>query len=128
MLSCAECSRKISKYRQLVKRFANVVVSEAAPPGADCPKDNDVDWHEVAAGLWPELKAKHLIMHAALCDHCGPLLRGATSVNDETLARQEETADESKCCRRGLIPFLHQRGLRRDVWQFMRWLVPAACD
>jgi hypothetical protein len=40
----------------------------------DCPYDEDVDWHEVAAGLWPELKAKQLIMHAALCDHCGPLL------------------------------------------------------
>ncbi len=41
------------------------------------PKDEDVDWHEVAAGLWPEWKAKKLILHAALCDHCGPLLRAA---------------------------------------------------
>ena len=78
--SCRDCSRKVSKYRQLVNRSSNVVVSEAAPPGADCPIDRDVNWHEVAAGLWPELKAKQLIMHAALCDHCGPLLRAATSV------------------------------------------------
>ena len=68
--SCGDCSRKVSKYRQLVGRLSNVVVSEAVLPGADCPKDKDVDWHEVAAGLWPELKAKQLIKHAALCDHC----------------------------------------------------------
>ncbi len=30
------------------------------PPRAEptVPKDEDVDWQEVAAGLWPELKAK----------------------------------------------------------------------
>ena len=55
--SCADCSGKVSKYRQLVNRSSNVVVSEAAPPGPDCPNDNDVDWPEVAAGLWPELKS-----------------------------------------------------------------------
>src|SRR5260221_1552299 len=48
--SCGDCSRKVSKYRQLLNRSSNVVVSHAAPPGAGCP---DVDWHEVAAGLWP---------------------------------------------------------------------------
>ncbi len=56
--SCRDCSGKVSKYRQLVNRSSNVVVSEAARPGADCPNDRDVNWHEVAAGLWPELKAK----------------------------------------------------------------------
>src|SRR6266481_2680700 len=87
--TCGDCSRKVSKYRQLVNRFPNMVVSEAAPPGAECPKDKDVDWHEVAAGLWPELKATQLIMHAALCNHCGPLLRAATSVNDDPTPQEE---------------------------------------
>jgi hypothetical protein len=36
------------------------------------PKNNDVDWREVAAGLWPELKTTQLIMRAALRDHRGP--------------------------------------------------------
>ncbi len=84
-----DCRRKVSKYRQLVNRFSDLVVSGAAPPGADCPKDEDVDWHEVAAGLWPELKATQLIMHAALCDHCGPLLRAATSVTTTRLLRKK---------------------------------------
>ena len=82
--------RKVSKYRQLVDRSSNVVVSEVAPPRTDCPKDEDVDWHEVAAGLWPELKAKQLIMHAALCDHCGPLLRAATSVDADPTPQEEK--------------------------------------
>ena len=54
--SCGECSRKVSKYRCLMDRPSNEVISQAAAPGANCPKDEDVDWHEVAAGLWPELK------------------------------------------------------------------------
>jgi anti-sigma factor RsiW len=88
--SCADCSRKVSKYWQLVNRFSNAVVSEAAPPGVDCLKDEDVDWHEVAAGLWPELKATQLIRHAALCDHCGPLLRAATSVDNDPTPQEEK--------------------------------------
>ncbi len=47
--SCGDCGRKVSKYRQLVNRSSDVVVSEAAPPGAECPKDKDVDWHEVTS-------------------------------------------------------------------------------
>jgi anti-sigma factor RsiW len=88
--SCAACSGKVSKYRQLMNRFSNGVASQAAPRGIDCPQEQDVDWYEVAAGLWPELKAKQLIMHAALCDHCGPLLRAATSVVDDEPTPQEE--------------------------------------
>ena len=90
VLSCADCSIKVSKYRQLVNMVSMVGVPKGAPPGAGCPKDEDVDWHEVAAGQWPELKAKQLILHAALCDHCGPLLRAATSVNDDPSAEEEE--------------------------------------
>ena len=79
--SCADCRRTVSEYLQFVNQLSNAVVSRAAAPGDHCPTDQDVDWAEVAAGLWPELKATQLIMHAALCDHCGPLLRAATTVN-----------------------------------------------
>jgi anti-sigma factor RsiW len=123
--SCGDCSQKVSKYRQLVNRFSNVVVSEAAPPGADCPNARDVAWHEVAAGLWPELKAKQLIMHAALCDHCGPLLRAATSVDDDPTPQEEKLlAELTAPSRPDFIPqpVLPPPPLPR---QFMRWLVPA---
>lgn len=75
--SCLDCGRKVWKYWLLVNRLS-MVTPRAAPPGRDCPKDDDVNWFELAAGLWPELKAAQLIQHAALCDHCGPMLRAAT--------------------------------------------------
>jgi hypothetical protein len=113
----------VSKYRELVNRLSNVVVSEAAPPGADCPNDRDVDWHEVAAGLWPELKAKQLLMHAALCDHCGPLLRAATSVDDDPTPEEEKLLAELKVPSR---PDLHREPVPPPSPPgFMRWLVPA---
>jgi anti-sigma factor RsiW len=88
--ACEACTRKVSEYRSLMNRLSNGVVSEAGPPGPDCPQDQDVDWHEVAAGLWPESKANQLILHAALCNHCGPLLRAATSVDDEPTPEEEK--------------------------------------
>jgi hypothetical protein len=126
--SCADCSRKVSQYRQLVNRFPAVVVSEAVPPGPDCPKDSDVDWHEVAAGLWPELKATQLIMHAALCDHCGPLLRAATSVDDDPTPEEEKLLAQLKSPSRPdpIPPSVPAPPLASPSWRFMRWLVPAA--
>ena len=53
--SCADCAGKVSRYWQLVNGFSKAVVPETARPGADCPRDGDVDWREVASGLWPEL-------------------------------------------------------------------------
>jgi len=100
------------------------VVSEAALPGRDCPKDRNVDWHEVAAGLWPELKAKQLIMHAALCDHCGPLLRAAASVDDDPTPQEEALLAELKAP--SLPDFTPQRvSPPPPPRRFMRWLVPA---
>ena len=123
--SCVDCSRKVSKYRQLVNRFSNRVASEAAPPGTDCPNHSDVDWHEVAAGLWPELKSTQLIMHAALCDHCGPLLRAATSLDDNPTPGEEKLLAELKAPSR---PHLITPPVPPppSPWRFMRWLVPAA--
>jgi hypothetical protein len=122
--SCRDCSRKVSKYRQLVNRSSHVVVAEAALPGADCPNDRDVDWHEVAAGLWPELKAKQLIMHAALCDHCGPLLRAATQVDDDPTPEEKKPLAEMKAPAR--LDFTRQSVLALpSPRRFMRWLVPS---
>lgn len=122
--SCDDCSRKVSEYWQLVHGFPNLVAREAAPPGTDCPKDENVDWHEVASGLWPELKAKQLIMHAALCDHCGPLLRAATSVDPEPTFHEERVLAGLKAPSRPDAKPLRLWSAPR--WQFMKWLVPAA--
>jgi anti-sigma factor RsiW len=124
--SCRDCSAKVTKYRVLVDGFSNAVVSRPAPPGAACPRDEDVDWHEVAAGLWPEFKAAQLIAHAALCDHCGPLLRSATFVVDEPtkqeaklLAELEVPSPPVAKAESDLIASAH---LSRPTWkQFLQW-------
>jgi hypothetical protein len=86
--SCDTCARKLRTYRKFLLRISNAVLSGATSKGPDCPNDENTDWPEVAAGLWGEPKAQRLIMHAALCDYCGPRLRAATSVDDPT-AREE---------------------------------------
>jgi anti-sigma factor RsiW len=129
--SCADCRRKVSQYRRLVNLSSNATAAEGAPRGADCPRDEDVDWHEVAAGLWPELKAKQLILHAALCDHCGPLLRAAAAVNDDPTPQEEELLAQLKAPSRPVAMFnpetIPPDSRSRPAWrQFLRWkiLVP----
>jgi anti-sigma factor RsiW len=123
--TCGDCSRKVSKYRRLGNRLSNMVVSEAAAPGAECPKDKDVDWYEVAAGLWPESKATQLIRHAALCDHCGPLLRAATSVDDDPTPEEEKRLAQLKAPSRPVPLESPGPAPPSASWRFMRWLVPA---
>jgi len=132
MRSCADCSSKVSKYWLLVDPVANRVVSKDAPPSSDCPRDEDVDWSEVAAGLWPELKAKQLIAHAALCDHCGPLLRAAASVDLQPTPQEErmlaELATPSRPTVRAAQGPLPQAGRSLGWHGVLSWnvFVPAA--
>jgi len=130
--SCADCSSKVSKYWQLVNPVANRVGSKDAPRSSGCPRDEDVDWYEVAAGLWPELKAKQLIAHAALCDHCGPLLRAAASVEMDATPQEErmlaELAAPSRPPMRAAQGPLPKAGRSPGWRRFLSWhvVVPAA--
>lgn len=74
--SCGDCRKRLQQYQRLVTGVTDLA-PEASAPGPDCPREDDVDWAEVAAGLWPELKARQLILHAAMCDYCGGRLRAA---------------------------------------------------
>jgi len=55
-----------------------------SPPTPECI--GDVEWLEVAAGLYPDAKTRELMKHAAQCGHCGPLLKNAAEalVDDPT--------------------------------------------
>lgn len=124
VLTCADCAAKVRKYQQLVSGLCRVNASGAARPRGDCPTGNGVDWREVAAGMWPELKAKQLISHAALCDHCGPLLRAATSASDNLSPQEEGAQAEAKAFQRpsSIRPLM---GFSRRPRPFIKWLVPA---
>jgi anti-sigma factor RsiW len=122
--SCGDCSGKVSKYRQIVNRLSNGAVSQAVPSGADCPKYQGVDWNEVTAGLWPDLKAKQLIVHATLCEHCGPLLRAATSLNDDPTPQEEELLAQLKAPSRP-DPMPRPVPSSPPRWPFTGRLIPA---
>jgi len=122
LLSCAECSAKVSRYRQLVNGLTDGANSEAPSPGTACPRGEDIDWQEIAAGSWPELKTRQLIAHAALCDHCGPLLRAAVSA--KSLTQEAGLLAEAKVLLRSDPASSEVRAHARR-WLLVRWLAPA---
>src|SRR5262249_53884438 len=127
LASCAECRRKLSQYRQVVNRSSNIHAPEASAPQPDCP--TDVDWDEVAAGLWPELKTQQLITHAARCAYCGPLLRAAATDNEPTPQEEELLAQLKAPSRPALqatkepAPANHPLSIWRELMDW-RVLVP----
>jgi anti-sigma factor RsiW len=99
-----DCSQKVAKYRQFLGRFSNVAVSE------------------VVLGLWPEMKARQLILHAALCDHCGPLLRAAASLDQSATPQEEKLLAELKApSRPDPVP-------QPRPWPYGIWLVPVVAS
>src|SRR5262245_38724024 len=56
--------------------------------GSECPEHSE--WPMVAAGLRRGSQAESLLLHAAMCDRCGPLLRQSTSDFDEDVTAEEE--------------------------------------
>jgi len=88
--SCSDCHRKLARYRHVLQGLSDLSVTEFESPGDACPAPDDIDWHEVASGLWPEFKARQLIVHAATCGHCGPLLRAATNLSADPTPQEEQ--------------------------------------
>jgi len=116
---CPECSDKLSRYHQVLER-RSLAANKRAAASEKCPEGYGIDWFEVAAGLWPEAKAAQLMMHAALCDHCGPELRAAAQLN------QKATAEEEKVLLQLKRPWRPDRaGARLFHGWSMKWLVPA---
>lgn len=123
--SCADCSRKVAIYSQLVRRSSNAAVPEPEPPGADCPNVVKGDWREVAAGRWPEIQARQLILHAARCGHCGPLLRDAASAPHQLDPEEERALAEQRVVS-SRLDRQHSSVRHRPFRNFMTCLIPAA--
>jgi anti-sigma factor RsiW len=119
--SCLDCGKRVWKYWLLVNRMS-IVVSETAPPGPDCPKEDDVNWYELASGLWPEFKAAQLIKHAALCDHCGPLLRAATRMEYFPTPGEEELVEGLRA--KFTAGPISAQASRLPFRQFVKWFAP----
>lgn len=119
--SCEDCRNKVWTYRQLVN-LSSEGASNGTSPGTDCPRE--VDWNEVAAGLWPEFRAKQLILHAALCDHCGPALRQATSVEQTNREKEQPFAELDFALHPTSTSLIPGRLTLR--WSRTKWLAPLA--
>jgi CHAT domain-containing protein/Flp pilus assembly protein TadD len=75
-------------HRQVQGEISRLRASNVAQPGAQCSRD--IDWFQVAAGLLPESQTRELMLHAAQCGLCGPLLRNAAeTLSDETTPNEE---------------------------------------
>jgi hypothetical protein len=92
-----------------------MVLAKSAPAGVECPQH--IEWNEVAAGLCPEWKAKQAMIHAALCEHCGPLLRAAVQKVCGTNSQEEDFGAEMK---QSSWP------RRQPLWQSIKWWAPVA--
>lgn len=112
LATCADCRKKLLEYRQIVASLSNPASPASAAAGPSCP--SDVDWQDVVTGSWPEMKIRQLISHAALCDHCGPMLRAAT--RDAGNKRSQELVPAG-------IPARFAKPPARR-WQLLAWLIP----
>jgi anti-sigma factor RsiW len=130
--ACSMCSGKVSDYQRFVSQLSCLSACEPEATISDCPVGRDVDWHEVAAGLWPELKAQQLIMHASTCTHCGPRLRAATSLNDDASPEEQRLLAQLKTPSRPTIQAgpntIPPCAERRPAWQLLlQWKMLMPC-
>jgi anti-sigma factor RsiW len=118
LASCPECRTKVAQYLQVVGRM-NVGASVTRAPQPDCPPD--IDWHEVAAGLWPELRMQQLITHAARCAYCGPLLRAASA--EDATPQEEEFLAQLKAPSRPVAFATREPASAHQPWSSWRKLL-----
>ena len=72
---CARCDRLFAEQLNIGNQLHRLEVQMSVPPSAGCPPDDM--WLELAGGLLGSSEAQRLSLHAAECDHCGPMLRAA---------------------------------------------------
>ena len=82
-----------------------------------------MNWFELAAGLWPEFKAAQLIQHAALCDHCGPLLRAATRMEHYPTPAEQRMVAGLTVRQHNEAPAPPSR--RLPIWLSTKWFAAA---
>ena len=119
--SCLKCRSKVLKYSLLVNRLP-MMPGKSAPAGVDCPQH--IEWNDVASGLCPEWKAKQAMMHAALCEHCGPLLRAAVQKACVASPQEEDLGTEMKA---SSWPGRNQlKSWRQPLWKSIERWAPVA--
>jgi hypothetical protein len=90
---CSSCRSRLLDFQRAhfalladPKQPTDHTVNPASTP--DCPSEDDL--RQLAAGLLPEAVGDKLTRHAAICDHCGPLLRIYTEDFSDDFSQEEQ--------------------------------------
>jgi hypothetical protein len=95
--ACADCRTRLlifHRSRLGLKDRSPSPAHRPTPPTADatttdCPTEDAL--RDLAAGLTSQGEATLLIQHAALCDHCGPILKAYTEDFSDDLNPEDAT-------------------------------------
>lgn len=85
--ACESCQMKVRAHREAAERLAQLKSGGVGLRGSNCPPKGV--WIELAAGVSTKDSGSYL-NHAAQCEHCGPLLREATSDLAEEISLEDE--------------------------------------
>ena len=96
--SCSACHARLTSHRSAQSDIVRMSTLDKLPPSQDCPESNC--WMDVVSGALPAPQTAALLEHAALCRHCGPILKDAAA-----LLSQETTLEEEQ-----LLSQLESRG------------------
>jgi hypothetical protein len=85
---CGDCQTRMRAHEQANEQLAFLKLDTPGVKGPMCPPD--YVWLDIAAGIVDQ-DAENDLIHAAQCDHCGPLLRQAKEDFADELTSEEET-------------------------------------
>jgi CHAT domain-containing protein len=88
MEQCEVCRSMAATYAAVQSRLASLKTVVVCSRSAVCPPDDE--WLSVAARLLPPEQISRDMEHAAICDHCGPLLRQAMDDFADELTSDEQ--------------------------------------
>ena len=89
-LEVCDVCRGEARLNQAATRMLNELKArDLAAPRADCPSVSE--WTLLVTGQVESAKAGDYLQHAADCDHCGTLLKEATSDDSDEFSTDEQT-------------------------------------
>jgi CHAT domain-containing protein/tetratricopeptide (TPR) repeat protein len=86
--ACAACQKRRQDFETVSQTLAALTVRQRTDRKQECPPEGV--WREIAATLMPAEEAKKHLVHAAQCDHCGPLLRETAELFGPGISSQED--------------------------------------
>jgi CHAT domain-containing protein/tetratricopeptide (TPR) repeat protein len=87
---CPDCAQKVHMHKSAQREIESLRIQSQAHPRSECARESE--WVEVAAGIRSDGETRRLLVHAARCRHCGPLLAKATAALSTEVSAEEEAS------------------------------------